>query len=309
MVTGISQNLYHIEGAFQQGKVAELSEPQREVWKDFLIENKSTVDLGGQDRTSELTFLPAITPWNLFSFSPCCCGSVDQNTNTAAFETSAIDEDSKEVSGPAEPLESFKASDLLEVYPHQAPIVTVPEGELLPVEPPPERQPVFDPAIQLEERALPYKENDLTAIEDDLMPIEDGASEIISHSTTEKIVNYTHGLLAEDSPLSVDWLSKHLGVTRLIYAFPEFESYLNENSDLAIDFMKSLEKVSSTIEDYFNKNAVEKAGEFLSDNSPITDEWLAENFSAAHLIANHPAFAAYLSENIEQAEKFISLSA
>ena len=57
MITGISQNLYHIQTASQQDRVAELSEPQKEVWKDFLIENKSTVDLGGQDRTSELTFL------------------------------------------------------------------------------------------------------------------------------------------------------------------------------------------------------------------------------------------------------------
>jgi hypothetical protein len=309
MITGISSNLYHIQTAFQQDRVAELSEPQKEVWKDFLIESSSTADLGGEDRTSESVFFSSNTSWNLFSFDSCRCVSVNQDTNAAAFGASIIDEANKEISDPAEPLESINASNLLEVYPHQEPIVTVPEGELLPVEPPPERQPVFDPAIQLEERALPYEDKDLTAIEDDLMTTENGASEIISDSTTEKIVNYTHGLLAEDSPLSADWLSKHLGVARLIYAFPEFASYLNENSDVAIDFMKSLEEVRSTIEDYFNKNAVEKAGEFLSDNSPITEEWLAENISAAHLIANYSAFAAYLSENIEQAEKFISLSA
>jgi hypothetical protein len=47
----------------------------------------------------------------------------------------------------------------------------------------------------------------------------------------------------------------------------------------------------------------------LSDDSPITDEWLAENIGAAHFIATHPVFANYSNENVEQAEKFISVYA
>jgi hypothetical protein len=71
-----------------------------------------------------------------------------------------IDTANIEVSEPVEPLESTYASDLLEAYPHEVPMVTVPEGEPLPVELPPERQPIFDPAIQLEEKDLPYDVNE-----------------------------------------------------------------------------------------------------------------------------------------------------
>ena len=71
-----------------------------------------------------------------------------------------IDKADIEVSEPVDPLQSMNASDLPEAYPHEAPIVTVPEGEPLPVEPPPQRQPVADPAIQLEKRELPYGINE-----------------------------------------------------------------------------------------------------------------------------------------------------
>jgi hypothetical protein len=142
-------------------------------------------------------------------------------------------------------------------------------------------------------------------------PVEktDAASRIITDSATENIVNYARGLLTNDSALTVDWLTKHLGVVKLISTFPEFAEYLNENSDLTINFMKSLEEVKATLEDFFDENAIEKAAEFLSDDSAITDEWLAENLNAAHFIAKYPAFAAYLNENDEQAEKFVSISA
>jgi len=373
MITGISQNLYHIQGNFRQDKAAELSEPQKEVWKDFLIENKSTVDLGGQDRTSELTFLPSNTPWNLFSFNPCRCDSFDREINASSLETlrekdhlSAVENDlmTKEPSQSDEgsPITEDRMPELIldanlysdsqrvedrapdpaEMTAQEA-LTAIAEnpdaaiGELLAIWGP--ALEARDGAVSRLETALKMADAEtlLAAYEADSLealtailggesaaelakPLDldginqhaertDAASEIISDSTTENIVNYANELLADDSPMTSDWLIQHLGVARLISAFPEFASYLNENSDLAINFMKSLEEVKSTLEVFFNENTVEKASEFLSDDSPITDEWLAENLNASHFIATHPAFAAYLQENIEQAEKFISVSA
>ena len=65
-----------------------------------------------------------------------------------------IDKDRVEISKPVEPFDSPNASDLLDLYPQEGPIETipeVPEGEPLPVEPPPERRPTIDPEIQLDD--------------------------------------------------------------------------------------------------------------------------------------------------------------
>jgi hypothetical protein len=290
-ITGISQNLHHIQGAFQQDRASQLSESQKEVWKDFLMENKSTVDLGGEDRASELTFLTSNTPWNLFSFNTCRCDSVAQDMNAATFGESAEEDPLPEVendlmaTGPTNTDEGYHTTEK-----------TMPEL-------------ILDASLDSNSQALAaglFENLDSTIQNEERTGAE---SDIIVESPTENIINYAKEHLSDDSPMTFDWLSKHLGVTRLISAFPEFASYLNENSDLAVNFMKSLEEVKATLENFFTENAVEKASEFLSDDSPITDEWLAENISAAHFIARHGNFATYLNENVEQAEKFISLLA
>jgi hypothetical protein len=418
MITGISSNLYHIQRTAQQEKLSELTDPQKEVWKDFLMQNKTAGDSQGVDITSEPKFFPSNTSWNLFSFDTCHCTSFGQDTNAAAFKPSAekdpfpaventlvskdltksyddshrlektmpelkvdasLDSDSQalavglyqnqdstlldaerssiaselDVEFPTENIVSY----VLEFLSEDSPITSEWLSEHLGVAKLISSFPEFAAYLnENSELAINFMKSfeEARATSDDFfnengdddsrttkerMPehildtnlsnsqalatgvyenhgytIQDEARrraevENIVISPTENIIAYASELLSEDSPMKSEWLSKHLGVAKLISAFPDFASYLNENSDSTFKIMKGIEEVKSIIEDFFNETVVEKASELLSDDSLITDEWLAENLNAAHFIAIHPDFGAYLQENSEQAEKFISLSA
>ena len=137
----------------------------------------------------------------------------------------------------------------------------------------------------------------------------DEGQENVTDSRAEIMVNRASELLSEDSPMTADWPSEHLRAAKLITNFPELAQHLNQNPDLAQRFMQSIEEVKTILGGFFDEKASELAGQFLNDDSPITYDWLYENLGAANFIAKHPRFAAYLNENLEQADKFVSVSA
>jgi hypothetical protein len=290
-IPGVSANLFHIQSALHHNKATDLSEPQKEVWKDFLIENESTLNAGKHAHPNNLFISPPQAPvFNLFSFNVCRCSTDDHDMN-------------------ATPLEAFTEANHIAV--NEGDLTTaeslLPDGDSDAID-------EMIPGSFLDGNSNPNHEL-LAGRNYEKYDLRDGYLEETTKDTmssdvspTENIVNFAREFLGDDSPMTSEWLSEHLGVSKLISTFPEFASYLNENSDLALNFMKALEEVKSTLADFFNQNTVERASELLSDDTPISDEWLAENIDAAHLIAANPAFAIYLQENIEQAEKFVSLS-
>ncbi|MGD9091132.1 MAG: hypothetical protein PVI38_21770 [Desulfobacterales bacterium] len=295
-ITGISQNFYHIQGTFHQGRIADLSEPQKEVWQQFVSENGAAADLEDKERTPEPTSFSLRSSENLFSFNPCGCKSLAGIADAKAVENLSAEGElryglnSELIADPS----AMHDSDG-----QNAELIADPTGKL-----------ISQNAELIAESAL-MPDNAGAADEETPKIRLDGstATENILETSVANIVDYVSDLLSEGSPMTYEWLSDHFGVAKLISTFPEFASHLNENSDLALNFMQSLEEVKSILADFFNQNAVEKASELLSDDSIITDEWLDQNINAAQLIATNPAFAVYLQDNIEQAEKFISLSA
>lgn len=282
MITTISPTLYHIQRTAQQDKLAKLSDPQKLVWENFLSENRSGRVKQSEYLASEPDRLTSSKAWQIFSFGPGRFPSLNPDTEHSSFETRDEIIPSISERRDSETLAAVAKCATEEMHP--------------------------DPKNLSNNAIRPYRILDhRDSIDYVERPRLD--SEIIMTSLTEKLVNRTSELLSEESPITSDWLTEHLGAAKLFSAFPEFAEYLNENKDLGQTFMESIDAVKAILEDFFDENAVEKAGELLSDDSVITDEWLTENPSAAHFIAKHPAFATYLNENVEQSEKFISVSA
>ena len=282
MITGISSSLYHIQRTTKQEKLSELTDPQKQIWEEFLSENKSGRVKESDYLASEPDRLTSSAALHIFSFGPGRFLSFNPEVEHPSFETC-----DKIIPSASEGRDSETRAALVE---------RETEG--------------MHPAqrnVSIDE-IRPHSIVDHHDIISGYAKSPRLETEMVVDTLAEKLVNLTGNFLTEESPITSDWLAEHLGVAKLFSTFPEFAEYLNENNDLAQNFMESIDAVKAILEDFFDANAVEKAGELLSDDSAITDEWLAENLGAAHFIAKHPAFAIYLNENVEQAEKFISVS-
>jgi hypothetical protein len=118
----------------------------------------------------------------------------------------------------------------------------------------------------------------------------------------EAIVERVSALLADDSPITDEWLSDNIGTARFIARHADFAAgYLNENPDQAQRIVDNPDDAVAIL----NEAIVEHASTLLADDSPITDEWLSDNIEAARVIARHAGLAKYLNENPDQAGRFM----
>jgi hypothetical protein len=123
------------------------------------------------------------------------------------------------------------------------------------------------------------------------------ARQVIKEAAIKGAQILTH----DASPITDEWLDEHRGAAMFLAKHPGFAAYLNRNTEQAKRFMEGPEEAKAVIKEA----SLEIAGALIDDDSPITDDWLAEHPGAAAILVRNPGLTRYLNEKPEQAERLM----